>query len=55
MLLNAKFWHDLLYEQHMFPVTQVSSSVCASVAEGLELLYGNLYICFCICMYGHIH
>lgn len=43
MLLNAKLWHDLLYEQCMFPVTWVCSSVCASTDKGLELLHSNSY------------
>lgn len=41
MLLNAK--HDLLYEQCVFPVTWVCSSVCASTDKGLELLHSNSY------------
>lgn len=49
MLLNAKLWHDLLYEQCVFRVTRVCSSVYASIVKVLELLYGNLHI------YMHIY
>lgn len=48
MLLNAKLWHDLLYEQCVFRVTRVCSSVYASIVKVLELLYGNLHIYICI-------
>lgn len=45
MLLNAKLWPDLLYEQCVFPLMWVCSSVYASFDRGLERLYSNLYTC----------